>query len=77
MRNVLLSSLLLALAGALAGRADWPQWRGPGRDGIAPAGPKLLDAWPKAGPAKLWDSEKLPSGGSAGYSCPVIVGGKA
>ncbi len=72
---VLLSTAAILAAVSLAG-ADWPQWRGPGRDGIAPAGPKLLDKWPKAGPLKLWDTEKLPAGGSAGYSCPVVVDGK-
>jgi hypothetical protein len=39
--------------------ADWPQYRGPTRDGIAPSGPKLLDAWPKEGPKVLWKSAAL------------------
>jgi outer membrane protein assembly factor BamB len=41
--------------------SDWPQYRGPTRDGIAPAGPKLLNAWPTngAGPKLLWKSATL------------------
>jgi outer membrane protein assembly factor BamB len=42
-------------AGAEA--TDWPQWRGPNRDSVAPASPRLLDAWPKEGPKLLWQSE--------------------
>lgn len=50
-------TLCLALA-ACAGAADWPQWRGPARDGVAPSGPALAESWPDAGPAKVWDSER-------------------
>ncbi len=39
--------------------ADWPQYRGPTRDGIAPVGPKLLDHWPKEGPKLIWKSASL------------------
>ena len=35
---------------------DWPQWRGPGRDGIASAA-GLLTTWPAEGPKKLWEHE--------------------
>ncbi len=66
MRNFVLLSMVAILAAVSLAGADWPQWRGPGRDGIAPAGPKLLDTWPKAGPLKLWVTEKLASGGHAG-----------
>src|SRR5947209_17625936 len=37
---------------AVAG-ADWPQWRGPLRDGRAPAGPLRTD-WDKNPPKQLW-----------------------
>jgi len=33
--------------------ADWPQWRGPARDGIA-LGPELRTDWPAEGPPVLW-----------------------
>jgi hypothetical protein len=56
--------------------ASWPQWRGPNRDGVAPDNPELADAWPKTGPPKVWQSEPLSGGGLAGYSSPVVAGGK-
>jgi outer membrane protein assembly factor BamB len=47
---------------------DWPQWRGPNRDGRAPAGPLRTD-WDKSPPKKLWSA---PIGG--GYSSFAVVG---
>jgi len=48
--------------------ADWPQWRGPNRDGRAPAGPLRTD-WDKNPPQKLWTA---PIGG--GFSSFAAVG---
>ncbi len=49
---------------------DWPQWRGPNRDGVS-AEKGLLQKWPAAGPEKLWTI----SGLGGGYSTPSIAGG--
>jgi len=49
--------------------ADWPQWRGPKRDGISPE-KGLLQRWPKGGPKLVW---KVTDVGS-GYSTPSVVG---
>src|SRR6516165_6722459 len=49
--------------------ADWPQWRGPNRDGVSKE-TGLLKEWPKDGPKLLWTYKKA----GAGYSCPAIVG---
>jgi outer membrane protein assembly factor BamB len=49
--------------------ADWPQWRGPNRDGISTE-TGLLKEWPKEGPPLSW---KIDNAGS-GYSAPAIVG---
>lgn len=58
-------SLLLA-AGSLPA-ADWPQWRGPARDGHVPAlAPRA--SWPKA----LQTGWKVPVG--VGHSSPIVVG---
>jgi outer membrane protein assembly factor BamB len=35
---------------------DWPQWRGPNRDGISKETDWLAN-WPSSGPKKLWDSD--------------------
>src|SRR4051812_9913903 len=56
--------------------ADWPQWRGPNRDGVAPSGPKLLDTWPKEGPKQLWKSGWIPAGHAGGIGSPVVAEGK-
>ena len=60
---------------------DWPQWRGPDRNGIVPpGGPAIADKWPPEGPAKLWQSEPVGSGipgpRSAGVGSPVVAGGR-
>lgn len=56
--------------------SDWPQWRGPNRDGVAPSSPKLLDSWPKEGPPQLWKSDWIPGCEEGGAGCPVVAGGK-
>ncbi len=50
---------------------DWPQWRGPRRDGIC-LETNLLQSWPEGGPKLLWKS----SGLGHGYSAPIITGGR-
>src|SRR3954447_27008179 len=37
-------------------KAEWPQWRGARRDGVAFCGP-LLTAWPRSGPPELWNKD--------------------
>ncbi|HUV62432.1 MAG TPA: PQQ-binding-like beta-propeller repeat protein [Sedimentisphaerales bacterium] len=51
--------------------ADWPQWRGPNRDGIC-LETGLLKSWPEEGPELLWEL----SGLGTGYSSFSIVDGK-
>jgi outer membrane protein assembly factor BamB len=63
---------ILALAGGSAVSADdWPQWRGPNRDGRS-AETGLLEAWPEGGPPLAWQVEGL----GAGYSSVAVVGGR-
>ncbi len=50
---------------------DWPQWRGPNRDGIC-SETGLLESWPEGGPKLLWEI----SGLGKGYSSFSIVDGK-
>src|SRR5579872_1772417 len=64
-------SLLALLTLASAGRGqDWPQWRGPNRDGVF-TGVKVPHKWPKA----LVEEWKVTVG--RGVASPVVVGGKA
>jgi outer membrane protein assembly factor BamB len=51
---------------------DWPQFRGPDRDGKAAKGPALLKAWPEGGPRKLWSYEEL----GTGYASVSIANGR-
>ena len=61
---------LLALISTLSLRAgDWPQWRGPDRNGIS-LEKGLLKHWPSEGPRLLWQVNDL----GAGYSTPAVAG---
>lgn len=50
--------MLLGSAGLLPAD-EWPQWRGPARNGSAADSPPLIDSLPAAGPPRLWH-----------YACP-------
>lgn len=74
MRVFLLASVtLLCLVGqALAQtKANWPQWRGPNRDGISKE-TGLLKQWPTDGPPLAWKA----TGAGGGYSSFSISNGK-
>lgn len=63
-------TLGLASAIVMAARADqWPQWRGPQRNGISQE-TGLLKQWPADGPKLLWHAKQIGSG----YSTPAVVG---
>src|SRR5688572_17382451 len=62
-----LATSLIAIAPLHA--KDWPQWRGPNRDGISQE-TGLLKEWPKDGPKLLWQQKEIGSG----YSTPAVVG---
>src|SRR5436305_29567 len=49
--------------------ADWPQWRGPDRNGISKE-TGLLKEWPKDGPRLVWQQKEI----GFGYSTPAVVG---
>ena len=58
MRRLLLGPAVLVLSGVVLtaqapSSTDWPQWRGPNRDGISRE-TGLLQAWPKTGPPLVW-----------------------
>ncbi|HTH46838.1 MAG TPA: PQQ-binding-like beta-propeller repeat protein [Candidatus Limnocylindria bacterium] len=62
--------ILLLLIHGMAMAADWPQWRGPNRDGVwTESG--ILTSFPAAGLKPKWT---VPVG--FGYSSPVIANGK-
>ena len=49
--------------------SDWPQWRGPQRNGISQES-GLLKQWPAQGPKLLWQVNDI----GDGYSTPSVVG---
>ncbi|HSQ58787.1 MAG TPA: PQQ-binding-like beta-propeller repeat protein [Gemmata sp.] len=70
-RLILVPCLGVALTVGFASAADWPQWRGPGRDGISKE-TGLLQDWPKEGPPIRWERKDI----GTGYSTPVVAGGR-
>ncbi|MCH2128272.1 MAG: PQQ-like beta-propeller repeat protein [Pirellulaceae bacterium] len=56
------------LATAAGGQQDWPQWRGPQRDGTSDE-TGIVDAFAESGPSLLWQAEGL----GKGYSSIVIA----
>jgi outer membrane protein assembly factor BamB len=60
-------AIVFGLSAARA--ADWPQYRGPARDGVS-AETGLRKSWPEGGPARAWTFDKT----GIGYSGPAIVG---
>ncbi len=66
---VALAAVACAWQGAAAD--DWPDWRGPNRDGICKE-TGLLDRWPEGGPPLVWHVTGL----GRGYSTVVVSRGK-
>src|SRR4029079_12315824 len=60
---------VVVVAISLLAAADWPQWRGPNRDGVSKE-TGLLQKWPEGGPKLVWQVSDL----GDGYSTPSVVG---
>ena len=72
-RPLITLALVLSLSAAVSNRApdDWPQWRGPSRDGRS-GETGLLKAWPSSGPPLVWKA----AGAGEGYSSFATSGGR-
>src|SRR5690349_13967981 len=68
---VIFNILCLVSAVGTASASDWPQWRGPKRDGVS-LETGLLKTWPAQGPALVWKGTNI----GAGYSGVAVVDGK-
>ena len=65
---------LVSPAGSVAPDAaahDWPQWRGPARNGISQES-GLLKQWPSGGPKLIWQVNDI----GDGFSTPSVVGSR-
>src|SRR4051812_37722245 len=63
------SLCLLPLAVSIAPASDWPQWRGPERNGLSNE-KGFLKEWPKSGPNLVWKTSEL----GRGYATPAVSG---
>ena len=70
-RRTVVSVVLSLLVATSASSQDWPQWRGPNRNGHSTA-KGLLKEWPKEGPKLLWQVKDP----RPGYATPSIAGGR-
>ncbi len=59
--RLVLMLLCLATFPVLSNAEDWPQWRGPNRDGISRE-TNLAELWPDDGPKLLWQVDNLGDG---------------
>ena len=70
MKTFLPTFFLLVFASAPSAlSADWPQWRGPHRDGTSQE-TGLLDQWPADGPKLAWQIDDV----DYGYGTPAVAG---
>ncbi|MGH9323438.1 MAG: PQQ-binding-like beta-propeller repeat protein [Vicinamibacteria bacterium] len=63
--------LTLLASSVLAAAPDWPQWRGPNRDGVS-SETGLVSSWPAGGPPLVWKAQGLGSG----YSTVSVHSGR-
>ena len=70
MMRALVALLAAVLLFVSLDAAQWPQWRGPNRDGVAAVWPRTAGGWPE----KLERKWTQPVG--EGYSSPVVDGGR-
>ncbi len=69
---VLICTLLAAPA-----FADWPQWRGPDRNGVASDSANLPDLFPENyAPVEVWRSIEIPSDHYGGHGSVSVAGGR-
>ena len=68
---VALLSLLSTAAAAQTAGGEWPQWRGPNRDGVSQE-TGLLKQWPEGGPPLAWKA----AGAGKGYSSVAVSKGR-
>ena len=71
MKKLPLLALCSLVVAGFAVADDWPQFRGPNRDGISKE-TGLLKEWPKDGPPLAWQVKGL----GGGYSAPSVAAGR-
>jgi len=75
MKRILLITLFASVA--IPGMADWPQWRGPNRNGTVTDSPSLPAELTDANaPKSLWEFTGIPSDHFGGHGSVAVVNGK-
>ncbi len=69
-KSIIVLLLSILLAGGVCFGDDWPQFRGPNRNGKS-AETGLLKKWPEGGPEMLWSVGSL----GIGFSSAVVADG--
>jgi outer membrane protein assembly factor BamB len=69
--SVAISASLAVTVRAAAPGGNWPQWRGPLRDGVSTE-TGLLASWPQGGPPRLWTAAGL----GRGFSSIAVANGR-
>jgi len=64
-------AIVIVLLAASAAPAEWPQFLGPTRSGVAKSGKPLARSWPEGGPKVLWTVKLGP-----GFGGPAVRDGK-
>ncbi len=64
----------ICMLSSVSPAGDWPQWRGPNRDGVASKSPALISQFGSNLPVKVWESEPIAGGSGGGYGQVSIAG---
>lgn len=72
--RLLFRRTLLSFIATSAALADWPQWRGPNRDGVSTDTSPIAESFPEDGLKKVWESDYIPSDHYGGHGSPVVAG---
>jgi outer membrane protein assembly factor BamB len=73
---LVIGSCLLTMVTLSLPASDWPQWRGPLRNGVIPDSPALASQWPDDGPKLLWESDPIPANDDGGHGSPIVADGR-
>jgi len=75
-RHAVCNGFFVAAMAGLCFGADWPEWRGPGRDGVVRDSPPLMDAFPDGGPREVWRCKDIPGHDLGGYGSVSVAAGR-
>ena len=70
LKRISIVASVVLWGGSTVGAVDWPQFRGPTRDGLSPE-TGLMKKWPEGGPKESWSFEGL----GKGYASVAVADG--